>query len=628
VDRSIADEIDRHRSRLIPAALLVAFAEVAAGVAAGEPALLGAAALSAGFGLMILLTGLLTRFGHPEAVAPVVASSVYVLGLAGAILIPGGTQVSAMLPILSVVLLVPGRRPRTAVGLIALAVSGSVVALAISDLPHVFPPMREPLASLFHGGTLLGVTVLILFALVDFAVAAKSSTDGLRRAMRTQADTFAERTAIVASLGRLEPRESPQLTAAMIVDELGKLPLIHLAAVFACTESEIEVLAMTGPPGFPVREGDRLPPARARHLLDRMADGPWAERWTGDPAFGSAYAEAVTATGIQGQAFAPFHDGGRIIGAVAIGTQSSTHADHLVTDLPAVAEFAATASVLLAPMLRDRAAIQAERQAIQAILEAGAHRPVFQPVVELETGRTVGFEALTRFDDGRRPDLVFAEASHAGIGFELELRTLESALVAAVALPAGTWLSLNVSPALLVGAPTLAGVLVRRDRPIVLEVTEHVPIDDYRAVRSAIDRQGPDVRIAVDDAGAGIANFSHLVELRPRIVKVDAGLVRELDTDLARQAVVAGFVHFAAKAGCEVIAEGIETEAERATALALGVTHGQGYLFARPAPAETFTDAALQAEVRAVATTPTADRRAVVPFRRLRTAPSGRRGRA
>ena len=94
--------------------------------------------------------------------------------------------------------------------------------------------------------------------------------------------------------------------------------------------------------------------------------------------------------------------------------------------------------------------------------------------------------------------------------------------------------------------------------------------------------------MAVDDAGAGIANFSHLVELRPGLVKVDAGLIRDLDTDLARQAVVVGLVHFAAKAGCEVIAEGIETEAERATAYALGVTHGQGFLVARPAPVEDF----------------------------------------
>jgi EAL domain-containing protein (putative c-di-GMP-specific phosphodiesterase class I) len=406
----------------------------------------------------------------------------------------------------------------------------------------------------------------------------------------------------------------------MIVDELGKLPQIHLAAVFACTEREIEVLAMIGPPGYPVREGDRLPEARARHLLERMAEGPWAERWTGDPAFGADYASAVTAVGIIGMAFAPFLDGGRIIGAIAIGTQSSAHAEHLVTELPAVTEFAATASVLLAPMLRERGAMHTVRQGVRAILETGSHRPVFQPVVELETGRTVGFEALTRFGDGRRPDLVFAEATHAGVGFDLELGTLESALAAATALPADTWLSLNVSPALLVGAPILADVLGKRDRPVVLEVTEHVPIEDYRAVRSAIDRQGPDVRIAVDDAGAGIANFSHLVELRPRIVKIDASLIRDLDTDLARQAVLVGFVHFAAKAGCEVIAEGIETEAERATALALGVSHGQGYLFARPAAAETFTELGLRSVARAITTIPPADAGAVLPFRRVAAA--------
>lgn len=115
-----------------------------------------------------------------------------------------------------------------------------------------------------------------------------------------------------------------------------------------------------------------------------------------------------------------------------------------------------------------------------------------------------------------------------------------------------------------------------------------MPIDDYRAVRSAIDRLGPDVCVAVDDAGAGIANFSHLVELRPDLVKVDAGLIRDLDTDLARQAVVVGFVHFVVRADCGVLAEGIETAAERDTALALGVTLGQGFLFARPASVEDF----------------------------------------
>jgi EAL domain-containing protein (putative c-di-GMP-specific phosphodiesterase class I) len=89
----------------------------------------------------------------------------------------------------------------------------------------------------------------------------------------------------------------------------------------------------------------------------------------------------------------------------------------------------------------------------------------------------------------------------------------------------------------------------------------------------------------VDDAGAGSANFTHIVELRPSIVKIDAGLVRGVEHDLGRQALVVGMLHFAATAGCDVIAEGIETAAERATLVGLGVTLGQGYLLGRPGPA-------------------------------------------
>ena len=593
-ERSIADDVDRHLSRLVPAAFLVAASEAAFGAFAREPALLGAAGLTAGFGLVIVIAALLSKVGRAAAVPVMLALSVYFLGLAGAIFIPGSAHVSALLPILSVVLLMPGRSARSAVALVGIAVVGSLLALLGGDLPKALPPMREPVATLFEYGALVGVTLLILVALTDFAVAARQSTDRLRRALRAEEAAFAERTAIVASLGRLERRATIEATAEMIVAALKQLPEIDIAGVFRCDDHQVEVLAMLGPEGFPARTGDYLPEARARHLLDRMTAGPWAELWSEALASGG-YGDAVTQTGIKGLAYAPFFDGDRIVGAVAIGTQSQSHAQHLLADLPAVAEFAATTSILLTPMLRERADTLVARQAIERIIAEDSFHPVFQPVVELVSGRTVGFEALTRFDDGQRPDLVFADAARAGVGFELELKTLEAAIAAARGLPEGTWLSLNVSPGLLVGAAGLDAVLAGRDRPAVLEVTEHVAIDDYRAVRSAIDRLGPDVRTAVDDAGAGIANFSHLVELRPGIVKIDAGLIRDLDTDLARQAVLVGLVHFAATAGCEVIAEGIETEPERSTAQALGVTHGQGYLFARPSLVAAFEGASIGA---------------------------------
>ena len=228
---------------------------------------------------------------------------------------------------------------------------------------------------------------------------------------------------------------------------------------------------------------------------------------------------------------------------------------------------------------------------IESTIEARAFGPVYQPIVDLSTGAAVGYEALTRFTDGCRPDLMFATALECGLGIKLETATIAASLAGARHLPPRTWLSLNVSPPLLADVATLGATLGLRARPLVLEITEHETIEAYGPLREAVLRLGPDVRLAVDDAGAGVANFHHLVELRPNFVKIDVSLVRGVDTDLSRQAVVAGILHFAAAAHCQVIAEGIETEAELATVTELGVTLGQGYLLGRPATAETWSHA-------------------------------------
>lgn len=243
---------------------------------------------------------------------------------------------------------------------------------------------------------------------------------------------------------------------------------------------------------------------------------------------------------------------------------------------------------LRAPAMALAHRLAAARDRIETLIGERAFGPIFQPVVDLSTGATVGYEALTRFADGARPDEVFAAALECGLGIELETATLAAAIEGARRLPRRTWLSLNVSPSLLADVETLDAVLGLRARPIVLEITEHEPIDAYGPLRDAVLRLGPGIRVAVDDAGAGVANFHHLVELRPDFVKIDSDLVRGVEADVGRQAVVAGILHFAAAAGCQVIAEGIETDAELATVTELGVTLGQGYLLGRPAPVETW----------------------------------------
>lgn len=255
------------------------------------------------------------------------------------------------------------------------------------------------------------------------------------------------------------------------------------------------------------------------------------------------------------------------------------------------AHLAAEVASLRALEVSERRRMEHLRRHVRAIVSKDAFAPVFQPIVRLDDGQLVGYEALTRFANGVSPDRQFAAAAEAGLGLELEMACLGAAIREAGNLGGQRWLSLNVSPGLITDAGRLASVLTGNAR-VVLEITEHAPIVDYPALRSALGRLGPDLRWAVDDAGAGYASFRHILELQPAFVKLDMGLVRAIAQDPARQALVAGMVHFAKTTACQLIAEGIETPAEAETLRRLGVGLGQGYLIGRPAPASTTRSAA------------------------------------
>jgi EAL domain-containing protein (putative c-di-GMP-specific phosphodiesterase class I) len=126
-------------------------------------------------------------------------------------------------------------------------------------------------------------------------------------------------------------------------------------------------------------------------------------------------------------------------------------------------------------------------------------------------------------------------------------------------------------------------VLAEADRAAVLEITEHVEIEDYPRLLAALEQVRGHAVLAVDDAGAGYAGLRHILELRPQYVKLDISLVRNVDTDPARQAMVTGMAHFADSVGCALIAEGIETANELTTLRLLNVPFGQGFYLAKPA---------------------------------------------
>jgi EAL domain-containing protein (putative c-di-GMP-specific phosphodiesterase class I) len=192
---------------------------------------------------------------------------------------------------------------------------------------------------------------------------------------------------------------------------------------------------------------------------------------------------------------------------------------------------------------------------------------------------------LTRFADGVRPDIRFAEASTLGLGPTLQRVTLSAAIQAASSLPANVALSVNLSADVLLLEPTLPKIVASTERRLIVEITEHERIDDYAAVRTALARLGPDVRLAIDDAGSGYASLRHIFALQPAFVKLDIEWIHGIDRDPVRRALVSGLVYFATETGCELIAEGIETEDELEAVRELGIELGQGYLLGRPAPA-------------------------------------------
>ena len=227
------------------------------------------------------------------------------------------------------------------------------------------------------------------------------------------------------------------------------------------------------------------------------------------------------------------------------------------------------------------------RARIEHVIARGGPRMVFQPVVDLAGGRTLGFEALARFDDEplRSPDRWFVEAEGVGLGRELEVAAVGSALAQLSRIAPDQILGVNMSPAtVLTDWPRAVGSAVNWEN-VVLELTEHVVIEDYQAIeRSLRSLRELGARLSVDDTGAGFASLRHILHLAPDFVKLDISLCRGIDHDPARRALASALVSFTRDVGIVLIAEGIETEDERATLTDLGVQYGQGYLLGRPAP--------------------------------------------
>ena len=248
-------------------------------------------------------------------------------------------------------------------------------------------------------------------------------------------------------------------------------------------------------------------------------------------------------------------------------------------------------AVAAVPLQREaprppRAAVRTPQTEVKRVLAGMAQtRLAFQPIADLVDRRVVGFEALARFGSGLRTPTPYLQAAKAaGRSAELEAHLVKQALAARDTLPVGCFLAINVAPDLL-SHPAVAGLL--RDAgsldDVVLELTEHVPVDDMAALRRRVDvLRSRGALLALDDTGAGWSGLRQVAELRPDIVKLDKSLVSDLDVDAVKQGLVELVVHFVSRLGGRLLVEGVERHGELDAAARLGVPLAQGWLLGRP----------------------------------------------
>ncbi|WP_455379759.1 EAL domain-containing protein [Acidihalobacter prosperus] len=254
-------------------------------------------------------------------------------------------------------------------------------------------------------------------------------------------------------------------------------------------------------------------------------------------------------------------------------------------DLGVINIFAQLAGDQIDQELEKQSEVNESRKRVDAVLANDSLHMVFQPIVNILDNSIAGFESLSRFKSvpERPPDVWFNEAASVGRAFDLEGAAILKGLSALGALPKDVYVSVNASPEVILSSDL--DTLFKGFPPdrFVVEITEHAIVRDYSRLFSVTQRlKECGVRIAIDDAGAGYASFRHILRLAPDIIKIDASITRNIDTQLSRRALAAAIVGFANETDAMIIAEGVETEGEFATLKDMGVTRIQGYFVGKP----------------------------------------------
>lgn len=239
------------------------------------------------------------------------------------------------------------------------------------------------------------------------------------------------------------------------------------------------------------------------------------------------------------------------------------------------------------------------RAQLRQIIEEERIRVLAQPIISLETGEAIGWEMLTRGPADTpyaMPDELFHYAYQTDMLIHLELLVVKKAFLVITQKKSFSPVFINVT------VPTIRNpyffTMVKKlcdqfpdisPTQIVFEITERHVVDDYQEFnRSVADFRKSGFKLAVDDTGAGYASLNMISELLPDVIKIDRSIIRDIDQHAVKDTVLEALLLVAKKIGCNVVAEGIETEEEAKVLINRKVDYGQGYFFSKPR--EPFVD--------------------------------------
>jgi EAL domain-containing protein (putative c-di-GMP-specific phosphodiesterase class I) len=258
-------------------------------------------------------------------------------------------------------------------------------------------------------------------------------------------------------------------------------------------------------------------------------------------------------------------------------------------DLQVMRAFADLAAGHIDADMQGRREKQRKRDAIEALIRESRIEILMQPIFDFASVQPTGFECLSRFpvEPRRSPDQWFNEAGAVGMGVPLELAAIRRSLDLGRMLPDPVYVSVNASAETLMDDGFEAAIAGFPAERLVIELTEHAAVREYAQLsRRLAGIRASGVKLAIDDAGAGYAGLQHIVQLKPDLIKLDMALTRDIDSDQARRALAAALIFYARETGCQIVAEGVETQSEMLTLKTLGIHRGQGYLLGRPMPPE------------------------------------------